>query len=387
MKQEYIPSKQRYDILDGLRGVAAIMVLVFHHFDLFGGMDAPLQAIVGHGYMAVDFFFILSGYVISYAYDDRWDKMSTWGFIKRRIIRLQPMVVIGTIVAMLLFYFGRGDLFPLIGECSVWKLLLIGFLGMLMIPVPGSMDIRGWGEMYPINGNMWSLLFEYIGSLLYAVFIRHLGKKLLILLVAICAVLTLTTAMEWDFTGLVGNRADYCHTIVGGFSLDASQMYLGFVRLAFPFTCGILLARLGKTIRVKGGFWISALILIAIVSMPRTWVGGAGVGNGIYECLCIFVLFPIIVTMGAGSSVSGATAKICKFLGEISYPLYAVQYAVVYTMLGGWKSHNPDATTPEIICVSIASMLLGIGISYLCLKIFDEPVREYLKKRWFKTSK
>ena len=87
----YLESKPRYEILDGLRGVAAVLVVCFHFFETYFGM-APNQPI-NHGYLAVDFFFALSGFVIGYAYDDRWDKMSTWGFFKRRLIRLHPMVI------------------------------------------------------------------------------------------------------------------------------------------------------------------------------------------------------------------------------------------------------------------------------------------------------
>ena len=82
----YLASKPRYEILDGLRGVAAMLVVAYHLFETYyhGGPDQP----VNHGYLAVDFFFVLSGFVIGYAYDDRWDKMTTWDFFKRRLIRL-----------------------------------------------------------------------------------------------------------------------------------------------------------------------------------------------------------------------------------------------------------------------------------------------------------
>jgi peptidoglycan/LPS O-acetylase OafA/YrhL len=79
-------------ILDGLRGVAALIVVVYHIFD-----SDPVN-LVNHGYLAVDFSFMLYGYVIGYAYDARWDTMSIGSFINRRLIRLRPMVVIGTII-------------------------------------------------------------------------------------------------------------------------------------------------------------------------------------------------------------------------------------------------------------------------------------------------
>lgn len=93
----YLASKPHYEILDGLRGVAAVMVIIFHLFEAHAG-GSHLTQIINHGYLAVDFFFMLSGFVIGYAYDDRWNRMTVGTFFKRRIIRLHPMVIMGSIV-------------------------------------------------------------------------------------------------------------------------------------------------------------------------------------------------------------------------------------------------------------------------------------------------
>ena len=97
--------KPRYAILDGLRGVAAVIVVAFHLFETYS--KGPAYQILNHGYLAVDFFFVLSGFVIGYAYDNRWGKMSTLAFFKRRLIRLHPMVIMGSAIGALLFYFGN----------------------------------------------------------------------------------------------------------------------------------------------------------------------------------------------------------------------------------------------------------------------------------------
>jgi peptidoglycan/LPS O-acetylase OafA/YrhL len=89
--------------LDGLRGVAAVMVICFHLLEAHS--TSHLDQIINHGYLAVDFFFVLSGFVIGYAYDDRWGNLSICDFFKRRFIRLQPMVVAGSIIGGLFFYF------------------------------------------------------------------------------------------------------------------------------------------------------------------------------------------------------------------------------------------------------------------------------------------
>jgi len=99
----FTDTKNHYEILDGLRGVAAIIVVAFHLMEAHA--TSNLTQVINHGYLAVDFFFVLSGFVIGYAYDDRWGKMTLKGFFKRRLIRLQPMIVIGMIVGAIGFYF------------------------------------------------------------------------------------------------------------------------------------------------------------------------------------------------------------------------------------------------------------------------------------------
>ena len=248
-----LPSKPRYEILDGLRGVAAAIVLLYHHFEVngLGLTTSPIN----HGYLAVDFFFILSGYVVGYAYDDRWGRMSVAAFFERRLVRLHPMIVLSTLVGLLFFYFGTGDMFPLVGETPVGKLLVVALLGLLMIPVPVSMDVRGnlvltknmrgWAEVSPINGSGWTLYFEYFANIIYALFIRRFPRWLLALFVAASAFFTLNVALGWDVFGTLGERPGTAYTMVGGWALTAPELTIGFTRLLFPFFAGLLLSRMG----------------------------------------------------------------------------------------------------------------------------------------------
>ena len=103
----YLASKPRYEILDGLRGVASVIVVLFHLLETYSA--GPTYQVINHGYLAVDFFFVLSGFVIGYAYDDRWNRMTTWGFFKRRLVRLHPMVVMGTVLGACFYFFAQGD--------------------------------------------------------------------------------------------------------------------------------------------------------------------------------------------------------------------------------------------------------------------------------------
>ena len=173
-------TKPHYMILDGLRGVAAIMVVWFHIFEAYA--TSHLDQKINHGYLAVDFFFILSGFVIGYAYDDRWKTMTVKDFIKRRVIRLHPMVVMGAVIGAVMFYFQGCPVWD-VTKVTVAALLLATFVNALLIPATPGTEIRGLGEMYPLNGPSWSLFFEYIGNILYALIIRKFSTKALAVLV------------------------------------------------------------------------------------------------------------------------------------------------------------------------------------------------------------
>ncbi len=364
-------SKPHYEILDGLRGVAAVIVVFFHILEIHSGGDHAKQ-IINHGYLAVDFFFLLSGFVISYAYDDRWDKMSLKDFFKRRIIRLQPMIIVGSIIGALLFYLQDS---PGLGwnlhEVPVWKTLLLMLIGCTLLPVGRNLDIRGWNEMHPLNGPAWSLFFEYIANIVYALVLRRVSKVVLGILVAVAATFTIQYAM----TSPNGD-------MIGGWSIDDStQLRIGFTRLAFPFLAGLFLARIGKLKYTKHAFLIAAVLLVIVLSVPR--LGGTDQLwlNGLYECFCVMLMFPFIVWLGAGGKVSGKKAsKVCKFLGDISYPIYITHFPLVCIYMA-WVT-NGNRTLEESWPYGLLVVVTAIFMAYGLMKFFDLPVREWLRKRF-----
>lgn len=375
----YLASKPRYEILDGLRGVAAMIVVAFHLLETYS--KGPAYQILNHGYLAVDFFFVLSGFVIGYAYDDRWNRMSLKDFFKRRLVRLHPMVIMGSLIGALFFYFGAAA-FPVIAGVQWWKVLLICLLGCTMLPALPSWDIRGWGETNPLNGPSWSLLYEYIANILYALVIRRFPKFVLGLFVAGAAVLTLDLTLNLDLFGLLPADRSAAYTVIGGWSVNPTQIYIGFARLLYPFFAGLLLSRLGAAIRVRGGFWWCSLLIAAALVMPHVGSVSTPWIDGGYQALVILFVFPLIVSMGAGSRVAGArSVAVCTFLGEISFPLYITHYPLVYMQMA-WVAGNPDAPLGTGIFVNVAIFLLAVGLAWACLKLYDLPVREWLKRRW-----
>lgn len=388
LKNIYLASKPRYAILDGLRGVAALVVILFHGFETYIPFFGTQH--INHGYLAVDFFFVLSGFVIGYAYDDRWDRMSTWSFFKRRLIRLHPMVVAGTLFGACLFFFGESDYFSLIGGTEPWKFFLCIVLGLLMIPAGTGLDIRGWGETNSLNGPNWSLTFEYIGNILYAFVLRRLPTVVLGMLCVASAFLTMNLALGWDVFGFFAQPK---YDVIGGWSITPDQMYVGFSRLLYPFLCGLLISRLlpkfitkenpsGSPLGIRGGFWWASLLLVVLFAVPQ--IGGKScVADGLYQVFAIVVMFPVIVLIGAGSKTTDKrSAKWCETLGNLSYPLYITHFPLMYMQMA-WVSSHKDSPVWHHVVLNLGILLVAIGIAWAFLKLYDEPVRAWLKKKLY----
>ena len=398
-KSNLYDTKQHYLILDGLRGAAALMVLWYHVFEGFAFAGGTMIENFNHGHLGVDFFFMLSGFVISYAYDDRWkttrqqDYKTTSGgltigsFFKRRLIRLQPMVMMGALIGLVTYLIQGGVRWDGTHMPIHWTMIAF-LLAMFLIPAyPGApYDVRGNGEMYPLNGPSWSLFFEYIGNILYALFIRKLSNKKLTVLVAATGLLWIAFVV-FDVSG---------YDMIGiGWTLDAVNFFGGLLRMLFPFSLGMLLSRnfndnsqrstvnsicpCFKSFVEKNIFWISIVVMFVLFSMPYISKTGDISVNGIYELACIVFVFPLIVWFGAaGNITSRFSTKVCKFLGDISYPLYIVHYPVMY-LFYSWLIDNKLYTLGETWQVVLLVMATNIALAYACLKLYDEPIRRWLK--------
>ena len=213
-------------------------------------------------------------------------------------------------------------------------------------------------------------------------FIRRFGTKLLAACVVFFGLLTLNLCLNIDVLGLWQGRGDANFTVIGGWSVTPDQILIGFTRLLYPFFAGLLLSRLDKLIKVKRGFWVCGFIVAAVQIMPR--LGGENTQwiNGLYEAIAILFIFPLVVSMGAGSNITGKkSVAICKFFGQISYPLYITHYPIVYIQ-NTWASNHADSPLAKHIMVSVSLYIFAIMVAYAALRLYDIPIREWLKEKY-----
>lgn len=380
-RQGALEEKPHYEILDGLRGVAAIMVVLFHLFETYA--TNTMTQIINHGYLAVDFFFVLSGFVIGYAYDDRWGRITTWDFFKRRLIRLQPMVVAGSAIGMMLFYFTGADVFPLVMGTPWWWVVIAFLIGSLMIPAPPSFDLRGWQETYSLNGPAWSLTWEYIANVLYAVLVRRFSRPVLAMFVGLSSLLTINLCFNIDIFHCLDGRGEAIYTVIGGWSITGQQVLIAVTRLLYPFFLGLLMYRMGWKISCRNGLWRTSLALIVVLAMPH--LGGGGEYrwlNGLYCAAAILFVMPCIVAAGVGGELKGKrTISLCRWLGAISYPLYITHYPWVYMQMS-WARRNPEMPLGAHVIVFVGSFMMSLLIAYSLLKLYDLPVRGWLTEKF-----
>ena len=355
--------------------MAALLVVWYHVFEgfQFAG-NKPVIDFINHGYLAVDFFFILSGFVVGYAYDSRWGKTLTLGgFFRRRLIRLQPMVIMGSVIGAASFLISGMERWDGT-HATLWLTFLAFVCGCLMLPaLPGMpREVRCNGEMFPLNGPCWSLFFEYVGNIVYALFIRRLSTRLLALLsFALCCALAWFAVTDQSGYGSIGV----------GWTVDWTNILGGSLRMLCPFTMGLLLSRIFKPIHhARGAFWTSAALLLIIFHVPYIYSDGVLSLNGVFEAVCIIAVFPLVVWYAAsGKTTDEASTRICRFLGDISYPLYIVHYPIMYAFYM-WLIKTHQYTLHETWPVALATVTASIILAWLCLKLYDYPVRKWLRK-------
>ncbi len=360
-KQMTTTSKEHFETLDGLRGTAALIIVLYHVFGMVNGFATPVNPFF-HGVLPVDFFFALSGFVVSYAYDDRWEKMSLRDFFTRRLIRLHPTLVIGIIFGALCYAF---DPFKMGAQnTQITSILIIVFGAFFMFP--NNPLPNRWTDLYSLNGPQWTLTLEYIANILYALVLRKLSTKVLMGLAFIAGIAT-----YWMGTSLDSMDRGWGWDNVG----------YGFIRLAYPFLIGMLLYRLRDKVKLPqlGFLPLSAILIISMCAPIMPKINGLPL-NGIYEATLIVILFPLIVAMGAHSSSKGFVKSLCNYSGKISYPLYITHFPFLYAFLN--LATIVKAPTNVLIIAGIGFTILVIVVAVIVEKFWDGPIRRALTNKF-----
>lgn len=350
-----LPTKQHFEILDGLRGIAAFAVVLFHFMEWI--YTDSSKNFIGHGFLAVDFFFCLSGFVIGYAYDDRIAKMGLRKFFISRIIRLHPLVVAGSILGLLAFLFdpfgGHPELY------SNGKIILTFFCSLFMIPLPIIAD-RGF-NLFSFNAPAWSLFWEYIANIVYAFVLYRISRNYLLLLTIMAAIAICYVSYS------SGN-------LLGGWS--GPTFWDGCARISYSFLAGLLIYRSNWIIKNKLGFTgLSILLSLAFIVPFSNW-------NWLSETIVVLFYFPLLIALGAGATLSPQFKKVCVFSGNISYPLYMTHYAALWMFGNYYTNYKPDHT--QLTLIVISGLILLVGFAYLVMTIYDIPVRKYLNEKFVK---
>ena len=349
---DVLETKQHFAVLDGLRGVAALAVVIFHFMEwVFTDFS---NNFIAHGFLAVDFFFCLSGFVIGYAYDHRIRKMGLALFFKSRLIRLHPLVVLGSVLGLMGFFL---DPFALPMAYDWGKLLLLSVCSFFLIPFP-VMEDRAF-NLFGLNAPSWSLFWEYVANAFYALVLYKVGRRSL-------ALLTILAAAG---ICIVSYRAG---NLLGGWSKDT--FLDGGARVAYSFLAGLLLYRFNLILKNRLGFIGLATLLTLAFIMP--WSGW----NWLTEPLVVLLYFPLLVSLGAGSRLSPQLKKVCRFSGRISYPLYMTHYAAIWVFGNYYTNEKPSADSLSYII--IAGIIILVVVAYFVMVFYDVPVRRYLAKKW-----
>lgn len=347
-----LKTKQHFEILDGLRGVAAIAVVTFHFMEI--AYSDYSKDFIGHGFLAVDFFFCLSGFVIGYAYDDRIGKMGIKEFFKSRLIRLHPLVVFGSVLGLLGFIFDPFNAQPI--TRSAGSIFLLFLSSILMIP-NATMTER-YFNLFSFNAPAWSLFWEYVANIVYALVLYRFTRRYLIILVIISAIAICCVA------GRSGN-------LMGGWSGDT--FWDGGVRIAYSFTAGLLVYRYNLIIKNKIGFiGLSVLLMLAFLMPFSSW-------NWLTEPFVFIIYFPLLVALGAGAVLHNGLRKICVFSGSISYPLYMTHYFVMWMFGSYYATNKPDAV--HLAYIIMPGLIVLVTFAYLVMVGYDIPLRHYLTER------
>ena len=359
-------SLHKYQTLDGIRGVAALLIVLFHTADYFGQVYFP------ESYLAVDLFFVLSGFVIAKAYSQRLaDGLSASRFMRLRLIRLYPLYALATVLGIVSFsasvLAGKNA-----AHWSISDLMINSGLAILLLPSPFT------PQLYAINAPSWSLFFELIANALYAVLHRFLNTSILLLTIAISAIALLACAAHFGSLN-VGYR--WTHAVGG------------IPRVLYSFCMGLLIARLSGvqgsvqsndaplrdvSRRVLADFKLpsSILLLLTLLTLSVTPTDAI---RPWYDLGAVLILFPMIVVLAARSEPrSFILKKICVFLGAISYAIYVLHVPIFILVTIASKKLGLHDLADFAPFSGVLLLLVLVCFARIADRVYDQAMRRWL---------
>lgn len=317
------------------------------------------SAVLPHAGLAVDFFFVLSGFVIGYAYDAQLStgRMNFFSFFRARIIRVYPLVALGVSISggLLIARVSSQD-----GFLAIFLAAVITVAGLLLIPLPSSYFAPyGYGGNPYINSPEWSLFFELGINFLYGGVAKRLTSRALLL----CAGIGLASVAWFLFFS-------------GAIHSDWIVFVGGFPRVLFSFSVGLLLFRS----RMRSNFVQSNFLAVALCLILMGALFSPSLFSPWDSIFLIAIVFPAIVFFGSNFKVSKALTRAFDLSGRISYPLYILHFPLLrffshFAIHGGFSAN----TRLAFLLVEVPLIVL---ISFLALVFFDEPVRAAWKVKW-----
>lgn len=332
--------------------MAALAVVVFHFMEFV--VPDYTQSFIAHAYLAVDFFFCLSGFVIASAYDTKLTQFGVGPFLLRRLVRLHPLVLLGSVLGLVTFVADPfSALYATYGPGVTARMFLAS---CLLVPYPVVHE--RYFNLFHLNPPTWSLFWEYVANVLYALGLVRLRPKALGALTVLAA-------------GALCYEAAQAGNLAVGF--DGATFGGGAVRMAASFWGGMVLYRAGGILPTGLGFLPLGLLLLGAFVVPfvPTW-------NWLLDPVLVVLYFPGLVALGAGARVSAWGATVCRWSGELSYPLYMIHYPFLWLFLS-YLEHEKPAFATQIALIPVATGLLLL-LAYLVLVGFDVPLRRYLRQ-------
>lgn len=350
--------KQHFAVLDGLRGVAALLVVVLHIQGIMVDFRQG-ELLVPHGYLAVDFFFALSGFVIGYAYDDRWGRMSLVSFFQARLKRLHPLAVLGVLIGFACYVL---DPFDAGAQDVSWATLLTALvMGVLLLPT-APLPNR-WVDTHTLNSPTWTLFQEYLANIAYALVLRRLSTRMIGALALIAAAVLIA-----------------CGVMIGTLDRGAGwdTFWMAPVRLSFPFLAGLWLYRVRERLpAIRIGYLPLTVTMVIALSLPALPTVAGVKWNGVYETLCVVLLFPLLVAGGAHSQAGPGMDRLCRFGGQISYPLYVTHFPFLFVWMNYLRHEqiSGDVRTWSALALLPFTLL----VAWAAYKLWDVPIRKRLR--------